>query len=93
MQDFLHSTQLATCGLLTLHFLQFFKVCVEKCPDYGEPWSALTALETRQETEEQIKKKLICKYGVDKSSQSVAQLIAYPKHQCASYVLPSKTSE
>jgi hypothetical protein len=68
---------------------------VEKCPDpYGDgtPWSVKIAQAAR-ESEDSIKAKLVCKYGVVRSNQTVAQLIDKRKQQCASFIIPSRTSE
>lgn len=48
---------------------------------------------SKRTSDKDIKIKLICKYGVDKESQTVDELIAEPKQQCAKFIIPSKTSE
>jgi hypothetical protein len=55
------------------------------------PWS-LKIAEARRSTEEEIKKTLICKYNVNKN-QSIADLVAFPKQQCARFIIPTKQSE
>ncbi|XP_021948484.1 choline transporter-like protein 4 isoform X3 [Folsomia candida] len=70
------------------------QVCVKECPDPndGQPWSVKMEI-AKKTTENDIKQKLICKYDVDKSTQTVAELIALPKQQCAKFIIPSKTQQ
>ena len=66
------------------------QVCVKECPT--EAWSYTYASTIRQ-SEAEMKEKLICRYGVDKSKYTVAELVDAKKQLCASYILPSKSSE
>ena len=63
---------------------------MKECP--SEAWS-YTYGKTLRQSEAEMKEKLICRYGVDKSKYTVQELVDEKKQLCASYILPSKSSE
>jgi len=66
---------------------------VKECPDPngdGTPYFVKSALQ--KSSEDDVRKKLICKYGVDPADKSISVDQLVKQRKCAGVIIPSKTS-